>query len=98
MRFRSRFSGAPSTTSSREIHNINAELSEWQDQASSLWTQIAADLEEAAPDLSEVEMPESEAPGVTDKFVLFDSQRDYFTQMDAYNAWRDGDEFNGAAP
>ena len=24
--------------------------------------------------------------------MLFNSQRDYFTQMEAYNAWRDGDE------
>ena len=80
------------------INDINDELSDWQEQASTLWTQIAADLEEAAPDLSEVEMPESDAPGTTDRFVLFDSQRDYFPQMDAYNAWRDGDESNGAAP
>jgi hypothetical protein len=46
--------------------------------------------------LSDVEVPRSQAPGRTDRFVLFDSRRDYFTQMDAYNAWRDGDE-NGEA-
>ena len=79
------------------VNDINNELSNWQEQASTLWTQIVADLEEAAPDLSEVEMPESEAPGTTDRFVLFDSQRDYFSQMDAYNVWRNGDESNGAA-
>ena len=26
------------------------------------------------------------------RFVLFDSRRDYLEQMDAYNAWKEGDE------
>jgi hypothetical protein len=61
-----------------------------------LWQTIADEIEEQRPDLSGVEVPRSRAPGETDRFVLFDSRRDYFTQIDAYNAWRDGDE-NGTA-
>jgi len=49
-------------------------------------------MEARLPDLSDVEIPRSEAPGETDSFVLFDSKRSYFEQMDFYNNWRDGDE------
>jgi hypothetical protein len=74
---------------------IKTELEEWEGEASDLWQDIAAKMEEQLPDLSDVEVPRSEAPGETDRFVLFDSRRDYFTQMDAYNAWRDGTEDQG---
>jgi hypothetical protein len=77
---------------SERFEEIKAELEEWQEQAEELWETIAAELEENRPDLSDVEVPRSNAPGETDRFVLFDSKRDYFTQMDAYNAWRDGDD------
>ncbi len=46
--------------------------------------------------LSDVEIPRSEAPGETDKFVLFDSRRSYVEQMDFYNAWRAGDDGDGS--
>jgi hypothetical protein len=71
---------------------IESLLGDWEEDASELWETIATEIEERRPDLSDVEVPQSEAPGETDRFVLFDSQRDYFSQMDAYNAWRDGDE------
>jgi hypothetical protein len=50
------------------------------------------ELEEQCPDLSDVEIPRSKAPGGTDRFVLFDSTKDYLSQMDAYNAWRTGED------
>jgi hypothetical protein len=81
---------------SERFEEIKAELQGWAEEASDLWQDIAAEMEEQLPDLSDVEVPRSQAPGGTDRFVLFDSRRDYFTQMDAYNAWRDGDE-NGEA-
>jgi hypothetical protein len=68
------------------------QLRDWESDADYLWHTISDELEERMPDLSDVEIPRSEAPGETDSFVLFDSTRDYFTQMDAYNQWRDGDE------
>jgi hypothetical protein len=75
-----------------KLRAIASDFDDWEQEASGLWESVAAEMEEKRPDLSNVEVPRSEAAGETDRFVLFDSQRDYFTQMDAYNAWRDGDE------
>jgi hypothetical protein len=74
------------------FEEIVEELREWETEADELWQTIADHLAEEKPDLSEVEVPRSEAPGATDKFVLFDSKRDYLTQMDAYNSWKIGGE------
>lgn len=74
------------------LAEVESEFSDWEEEAGELWQTIAAEIEEQRPDLSDVEVPRSRASGSTDRFVLFDSRRDYFTQMDAYNAWRDGDE------
>ena len=82
----------------QKLKDASAEFSSWEEQAAELWERITNELDEADVDFSDVEVPQSEAPGETDRFVLFDSRRDYFSQMDAYNAWRDGTEFNGAAP
>jgi hypothetical protein len=75
-----------------KLTDIESEFVYWEQRAEELWETIAAELNEQCPDLSDVELPRSEAPGSTARFVLFDSRRDYFSQMDAYNAWRDGDE------
>jgi len=75
-----------------ELTAVASDFEDWEEEASELWQTIAEDIEDERPDLSDVEVPRSEAPGETDRFVLFDSQRDYFSQMDAYNAWRDGEE------
>ena len=74
------------------FERITEALQEWEEQASTLWEKIEAGLEAQRPDLSDVEVPGPEAPGNTGRFVLFDSRRDYFTQIDHYHAWRDGDE------
>jgi hypothetical protein len=79
---------------SERFEEIKEQLDDWETEASDLWHTISNEIEEVLPDLSDVAAPQSEAPGETSRFVLFDSKRDYFTQMDAYNAWRDGDEFN----
>jgi hypothetical protein len=71
---------------------IMSDLEDLKDEAGELWTTLTDEMEERLPDLSEVEIPRSEAFGETDSFVLYDSKRDYFTQMDFYNTWRDGDE------
>jgi hypothetical protein len=72
--------------------HIMSELDDWKERAGALWQKITEELEDKLPDLSDVEIPRSEAPGETDTFVLYDSERDYCTQMDFYNAWKDGDE------
>jgi hypothetical protein len=76
------------------LEQIASAFTAWEQRARELWQTIADELEDQRPDLSDVEVSRSEAPGRTDRFVLFDSKRDYFSQMDAYNAWRDGDELS----
>jgi hypothetical protein len=77
---------------SDQFNEAIEKFDEWEQEADELWGAIAEDLEESAPNLSEIEIPRSEAVGETDRFVLFDSKRDYLTQMDHYNAWRNGDD------
>ncbi|MCH8240764.1 MAG: hypothetical protein IIB62_12100, partial [Proteobacteria bacterium] len=63
---------------------------EWEIEAQDLWRTISQELNEQRPSLSDVEIPRSEASGETDSFILFDSRRDYFSQMDHYQMWKDG--------
>jgi hypothetical protein len=74
------------------FQEIVESLQDWEDEAEELWDTIKAELEENLPDLSGVEVPRPEVSGETDRFVLFDSKRDYLTQLDHYHMWRDGDE------
>ena len=71
---------------------IMSDLDDLKDEAGDLWQTMADEMEEQLPDLSDVEIPRSNARGKTDSFILFDSKRNYLTQMDLYNAWREGDE------
>jgi hypothetical protein len=72
------------------FERIMSDLDELKEEAGALWQTMTEEMEERLPDLSDIEIPRSEAPGETDSFILYDSKRDYFTQMDFYNAWRDG--------
>ena len=40
------------------------------------------------PDLSEFEKPTARPANEPDGFVLFNSKRDYFNQIDAYREWQ----------
>ena len=63
------------------------------EEAEELWnTMISGTQKNTRPVLSDVEVPRPEVLGETDRFVLFDSKRDYLTQLDYYHMWRDGDE------
>jgi hypothetical protein len=64
------------------------ELQELKDEADTLWNEMADEIEDQLPDLSDVEIPKSDAPGETDRFVLYDSKRDYLAQMGFYNQWK----------
>jgi hypothetical protein len=83
---------------SDRFNEIIGELGEWEKEADELWGTIAEELEDLAPDLSDVEIPRSEAPGETERFVLFDSKRGYLDQMDRYNEWKDGAELTEPPP
>ena len=58
---------------------------------------MAEEMKGRAPDLSGVDVPRSNAPGKTDKFILYDSKRSYFEQANIYNDWKDGTD-EGADP
>ena len=81
-----------------KLAEVASEFNDWEGEAVELWRTIADELEDERPDLSDVDVPRSDAPGSTERFVLFDSKRSYLAQMDAYLAWRDGDDPNGGAP
>ena len=78
------------------LEAIQDDLNDWQEDVAELHQTIAAELEERRPDLSDIEIPSSDAPGETDKFVLYNSRRSYVEQMDFYNAWRAGDDGSGS--
>jgi hypothetical protein len=88
---REKYSGAIERLE-RRFDKIVESLQEWEEDAQDLWSDITAELEQRQPDLSSVEIPRPDVPGKTDRFVLFASKRDYFTQLDHYHMWRDGAE------
>jgi len=66
---------------------LTSELEPYEDAADSLWSAIqdaAADIEPSLPALPEPEVEED------DQDWLFDSCRDYFDQLAAYQAWKSG--------
>ena len=67
---------------------IVAEIESWERSAEDLWTTITEELEEEQPDLKEFEKPKARPADEPDGFVLFDSKRDYPTQLDHYHAWQ----------
>jgi hypothetical protein len=66
-------------------------LEGWEESASALWQTLAEKMQDRAPDLSDVAVPRPEVSGSSNGFVLFDSRRDYLTQLDHYHKWRDGE-------
>jgi len=71
-----------------EYEQITGELRAWEDSAEGLWSAIAEKMEEEEPDLSEFEKPKARPANEPDGFVLFDSGRDYVTQLDHYHKWQ----------
>jgi hypothetical protein len=74
------------------LREVATEFDDWEEEAAEVYQAIAADLEKLLPDLSDEEIPQSEARGKTDRFILFDSKRGEIAQIEAYSAWRNGEE------
>ena len=74
-----------------EYEAVVANLEGWEEQADGLWSQITEELESAQPDLTDFENPRARPARNPEGFVLFDSKRDYLTQLDAYHEWQRGD-------
>ena len=71
-----------------EYEDIVGELSAWEERAEGLWSTITEEMEEAQPALAEFEKPKARPANEPDGFVLFDSKRDYLTQLDRYHEWQ----------
>ncbi len=71
-----------------DYEEIVASLEAWERSAEDLWSTITEELEEAQPDLAEFEKPKARPANEPDGFVLFDSKRDYLTQLDRYHEWQ----------
>ena len=75
----------------QEYAEIIGQLSDWEERAKEVWSDIADELMDRKPDISDIEEPrardarEPESP-------LYNSKRGYLPQIDAYHEWqrRDG--------
>ena len=63
------------------------EREQWQERAEPVWHAIANDLADNQPNLLDVEWPEPKE-GDEDDDPLFDSARDYLTQIDSYKKFQ----------
>ena len=75
-----------------EYAEIVGQLSDWEGRANEVWSEMARELVDRKPDISDIEEPRPRPTQEPEGFVLFDSKRDYLTQLDAYHEWqrRDG--------
>ena len=62
-------------------------IAEVQEQVMDAWQAISTQLEEQAPDVDDYPIPEAE-PATEPAGALFDSQREYGEQIDAYKAFQ----------
>ena len=51
-------------------------------------SRIGDELWDKVPDLGKLEKPETRPAQDSDDFLLFDSKRDYLTQLDHYHEWQ----------
>ncbi len=68
--------------------DVVAEFEAWEERSQDLWSTISDELEQQKPDLFEFMKPAPRPANEPDGFVLFDSRRDYFGQIDAYRTWQ----------
>lgn len=66
--------------------DIVSDLESWEERAQETWSSIADILFQGKPDLPET--PKPRPANEPDGFVLFDSKRDYFNQIDSYREWQ----------
>ena len=70
-----------------EYDQIVETLRAWEESANATWEEIAEELEAQTPDLSDYEPPQPrDAREPSD--ALYDSGRDYLTQLDHYRKWQ----------
>ena len=67
---------------------IEEEYREWEKQADETWSRISEEMEPLIPEILPDDLPKTEPEGDPDKPALFDSKRDYLTQIDHYHQWQ----------
>ena len=70
-----------------EYEHLASQAEDWEGRAGELWSEISDELESSRPDLKDFPKPEPR-PANEPASVLFDSSRDYLTQLDSYRDWQ----------
>ena len=71
-----------------EYNVIIAGLQEWENGADEFWAKMSDQMGAMAPDIDDYEIPKPRPANDPDGFLLFDSRRDYLTQLDHYHEWQ----------
>ncbi len=71
-----------------EYNGIIASLQEWENGADEFWAKISDRMKPMAPDIDDYEIPKPRPANDPDGFLLFDSKRDYLSQLDHYHTWQ----------
>jgi hypothetical protein len=78
-----------------KYEDIQAQLEELDETAAGIWESIGERLEEVAPEVAaDVPKPREATPH---EEPLFDSKRDYLSQIDAYRGWQGRKQGDGKA-
>ena len=67
---------------------IEEEYRECEKPADETWSRITEEMEPLIPEVSPDDLPKAEPEGDPDEPALFDSKRDYLTQIDHYRDWQ----------
>ncbi len=78
-----------------EYNGIIARLQEWENGADEFWAKIAGLMDTMTPDLDDYEIPKPRPANDPDGFLLFNSKRDYLSQLDHYHEWQRRDRDGG---
>ena len=71
-----------------DYEEIVAKFEAWERGAEDLWSTITEELQEERENLPAFEKPKARPANEPDGFVLFDSERGYLSQIDAYREWQ----------
>jgi hypothetical protein len=73
----------------RRIHDLIVDhLRDFDVEANEVWSVIAEELHDRAPDLTDFEKPKPRPAQESDEPALYDSKRDPLRQLDHYHDWQ----------
>ena len=71
-----------------EHAKIAGQFDDWEERAEETWEKIYDEIAPLKPEVSEDDIPVAEPDGDPAEPPLFDSKRDYFSQLDHYHHWQ----------